>query len=84
MDFQTLFNAGLGVVSVVVLPTLSMLFSRIKNAEDVASKAKSDLQEYKTKVAEDYVSVKRFEGFEERLFGELKAIKDKLDDKADK
>ena len=35
-------------------------------------------------VSKEYVSMKHFEKFEERLFDELETIKRKLDDKADK
>ena len=84
MDLQTILNLAIGVVTAVIMPLLAMLVTRIKTAEDVATKAAMDLQAYKTIVAENYISVRRFEGFEDALFKKLDAIWDKLDDKADK
>lgn len=84
MDFQTGINLLFGLCSAVIVPATTMLLARIKGAEAVAAQAKSDLQDYKTHVAENFTSLRRFEGFEVALFKKLDAIEDKLDGKADK
>lgn len=50
----------------------------------LAIEAKKDLGELKVHIAENYISVKRFEGFETALFKKLDSIEGKLDKKADK
>jgi hypothetical protein len=83
-DFQTVYNIvmALGVPIAGVIWKLAT--ERIKDAETKAHQAAADLAAYKLHVSETYLAIKRFEGFEERLFGELKAIRERLDDKADK
>lgn len=84
MDVQTALNMIFGAVATVVMPAITMLLNRIKEAAEIANKAKSDLQDYRTYVAENFTSLRRFEGFETALFKKLDAIEDKLDGKADK
>ncbi len=74
----------MGALSVLISFGLKLIFDRIGRAETYAAKAQSDLENYKLHVAEHFLSLRRFEGFEERLFLELKAIKDALAGKEDR
>lgn len=53
-------------------------------AHTIAVQALDELAKYRLHVAENYTSLKRFEGFEAALFKKLDAIEGKLDGKADK
>lgn len=72
------------VVSGVCLPVIKYLFGRIKDVEGIAISALDKLNQLKLHVAENYTSLKRFEGFETALFKKLDTIEEKLDHKADK
>lgn len=58
--------------------------ARAAEAEDRAAEALQVLNAFKLYVAENYTSLKRFEGFEVALFKKLDSIEQKLDGKADK
>lgn len=72
------------VLSGVCLPVIKYLFGRIKEVEIIAISALERLNALKLHVAENYTSLKRFEGFETALFKKLDQIEDKLDSKVDK
>lgn len=90
-DFQTAFNVALAIGGFLASFVLNQVFARISEARREAAsahmraeRAEKSLGEHKLYAAEHYLPVRRFEGFEERLFAELKAIRDSLDAKADK
>lgn len=72
------------VVSSICLPVIKYLFGRIKEVELLAISALDKLNQLKLHVAENYTSLKRFEGFENALFKKLDSIEEKLDHKVDK
>ena len=98
MDFQTAFNVAMGIGGVLVPLVAKMLMDKIADAKSAgtsadhkAQEAKEKAQEAKDAIArhqlyasETFLTVRRFEGFEERLFTELRGIKERLDEKADK
>ena len=57
---------------------------RAEAAHELAVEAHEALHAHRLHIAEYYVSVKRFEGFEAALFKKLDSIEEKLDRKADK
>lgn len=83
-DFQTLYNVFMALGVPVGLAVWKMVNDRLAAAEAKATKANDELADYKLHVSETYLATRRFEGFEERLFGELKAIREQLGEKADK
>lgn len=58
--------------------------ARAEEALSTAERSRQELHDHKLHVAENYISVKRFEGFETAIFKKLDAIENKLDGKADK
>ena len=84
MDFQSAYNVFMALVVPMVLAVWKMGNERITAAEEKAASAAAKLAEYKLHVSETYLAIRRFEGFEERLFSELKAIKEQLGDKQDR
>lgn len=95
MDGQTLFNIGISIAAGLGIPLLTFFWNRIKEskeesmklaqeAKDIALNALQRHNAFELTVTKEYVSMQHFEKFEQRLFGELETIKDKLDNKADK
>jgi hypothetical protein len=84
VDFQFLFNMAVGIGTVVGVPLIKMIFDRITAAQIKADNVLQQLNDYRLDAAERFLSIDRFNGFEERLFNELRAIKEKLDDKEDR
>lgn len=79
-----MFNACMAIAGTVGIPVAKMLFAKLDAAEKKASESKDALSDYKLHVANSYVSLERFQGFEEAIFKKLDRIEIKLDDKADK
>ena len=57
---------------------------RMQETHGLAVRGLDELNRHKLHIAENYVSTKRFEGFEAALFKKLDVIEDKLDRKVDK
>lgn len=82
----------ISIVIAVILPVLGWFAKQWaanahKKADDAharADHAVDQLHQIKLHVAENYVSLKRFESFEKAIFDKLDAISDKIDKKADK
>lgn len=84
MDFQTAYNVIMALVVPAGLFVVKMIFDRIEGARARADSAHDAIAEHRTYAAESFLTIKRFEGFEERLFGELRAIREALADKVDR
>lgn len=82
----------ISMVILVILPVLGWFAKQWaanahKKADDAHARADhaiEQLHQNKLHVAENYVSLKRFESFEGAIFDKLDAIADKIDKKADK
>lgn len=83
-DFQTIWNIVMTLGVPVGLYVVKLVFDRIAVAHARADAAHDLIAAHKTHAAETFLTVERFDGFEERLFTEIRAIRDALGDKADR
>lgn len=77
MDYQTLFNVGLGSA----LTTLGWFARQLW---DAVKELKSDLAKLREEIAKDYVPKNDFKEFAQEIRVMFQRISDKLDEKADK
>lgn len=79
MEFDTLLR----VVEVILVPIVGGLFWYIQKIQETASAERSaikkDLADLRVHIAEKYISVEAFKGFEDRVYDMLKRMEDKLD-----
>lgn len=81
---QVLFDLILGIAAFACIFGIKITEKKIDAADAKAVEALKQIADYKLHVAENYTSLKRFEGFEDALFKKLDKIEEKLDGKQDK
>lgn len=79
-----LFDMVLAVAAFACIFGIKIVGKKIDAADSKAVEALNQIADYKLHVAENYTSLKRFEGFEDALFKKLDKIEEKLDGKQDK
>ena len=77
MDYQTLFNVGLG-------SALTALGWFARQLWDAVKELKKDLASLREEIAKEYVPKNDFRDFAQEIRGMFQRISDKLDEKADK
>lgn len=77
MEFQDLFNIGLGFIASVFGWFARTLWEAVQNL-------KEDLYNLKTEIAKDYIRKDDFSDFKTELFSMLHRIEDKIERKQDK
>lgn len=83
MNTDTLGLIGL-IADVLILPFGTILWFIIRRAIEDISLLERNLAEYKTHVAEHYVTDNDFKSMSSALFQKLDRIEEKIDRKADK
>lgn len=77
--------AGLfGVCGVGVTWWVNTIWGRVAALEAENARQRQELNDFRLRVAEDYVSQNRLEKMLDPIMNQLRHINDKLDDKADK